>query len=143
MQKLHLSNDFSIKLDLNHEDQIKDAANDILKSNKSIVFEDSCPGLRSSIAAKLPTIFVPSNIPTVIDKDIEFGVYARGIIEDENGQGSEFADLDAANVNVRSHKGVTHDFHHKYMNYIQAHLYNQLNDKHFFLNVVLRFLLIK
>ena len=42
-----------------------------IKSNKSIVFEDSCPGLRSSLAAKLPTIYVPSNIPTVIDEDIE------------------------------------------------------------------------
>ncbi len=41
-----------------------------IKSNKSIVFEDSCPGLRSSLAAKLPTIYIPSNIPTNIDKDI-------------------------------------------------------------------------
>ena len=37
---------------------------------KSIVFEDSCPGLRSSLAAKLPTIYIPSNIPTIIDKDV-------------------------------------------------------------------------
>ena len=41
-----------------------------IKSNKSIVFEDSSPGIRSSLAAKLPTIYVPSNIPTVIDEDI-------------------------------------------------------------------------
>ena len=51
----------------------------------------------------------------VIDKDIEFGISARGIIEAENGNGSEFANLAAANVNVRSHTGVTHDFHHKYL----------------------------
>ncbi|MDC0204322.1 phospholipase D-like domain-containing protein [Flavobacteriales bacterium] len=51
----------------------------------------------------------------VIDKDIEFGVTARGIIEQENVSGSEFATLSAANVNVRSHMGVTHDFHHKYL----------------------------
>ncbi len=51
----------------------------------------------------------------VIDKDIEFGINARGIIEAENGTGSEFATLAAANVNVRSHTGVTHDFHHKYL----------------------------
>ena len=42
-----------------------------IKYNKSIVFEDSSPGLRSSLAANLPTIYVPSNIPAVIDKDID------------------------------------------------------------------------
>jgi len=41
-----------------------------IKSNKSIVFEDSNPGIRSSLAANLPTIYVPSNIPTVIDEDM-------------------------------------------------------------------------
>jgi hypothetical protein len=51
----------------------------------------------------------------IIDKDIEFGVYARGIIEQENGSSSQFANLSAANVNVRSHMGVTHTFHHKYL----------------------------
>ncbi len=38
---------------------------------KSIVFEDSSSGLRSSLSAKLPTIYVPSNIPVQIDKDID------------------------------------------------------------------------
>ena len=42
-----------------------------IKKNKSIVFEDSYPGLKSAIAAKLPTIFVPSNIPTVLDNNIK------------------------------------------------------------------------
>ena len=42
-----------------------------IKKNKSIVFEDSYPGLKSAIAAKLPTIFVPSNIPTVLDENIK------------------------------------------------------------------------
>ncbi len=42
-----------------------------IKNYKSIVFEDSSSGIRSSIAAKLPTIYVPSNIPSVIDKDID------------------------------------------------------------------------
>ena len=46
-----------------------------IKSNKSIVFEDSCPGIKSSLAANLPTIYVPSNIPTVIDKDIKFKLF--------------------------------------------------------------------
>ncbi len=42
-----------------------------IKYNKSVVFEDSSQGLRSSLAAKLPTIYVPSNIPAIIDKDID------------------------------------------------------------------------
>ena len=42
-----------------------------IKPHKSIVFEDSSAGIRSSLAAKLPTIYVPSNIPAVIDKDID------------------------------------------------------------------------
>ena len=50
----------------------------------------------------------------VIDKDIEFGVTVRGIIEQENVSGSEFATLVAASVNVRSHTGVANQFHHKY-----------------------------
>jgi len=51
----------------------------------------------------------------VIDKDIQFGVTARGIIEQENGSGSQFSDLSSASVNVRSHMGVTNTFHHKYL----------------------------
>ena len=46
-----------------------------IKYNKSIVFEDSIQGLRSSLAAKLPTIYVPSNIPSVIDKDIDLKIF--------------------------------------------------------------------
>ena len=52
---------------------------------------------------------------SVINKDIEFGVTARGIIEQENGTGSEFSTLAAASVDVRSHTGVTNIFHHKYL----------------------------
>ena len=50
----------------------------------------------------------------VIAKDGEFGVNVRGIIEQENITGSEFADLIAAGVNVKSHQGVPYQFHHKY-----------------------------
>ena len=50
----------------------------------------------------------------VIDKDIEFGVTVRGIIEQENINGSEFATLAAASVDVRSHTGVANQLHHKY-----------------------------
>ena len=46
-----------------------------IKFNKSIVFEDSIPGLRSSLAAELPTIYVPSNIPADIDKDIDLDCF--------------------------------------------------------------------
>ena len=42
-----------------------------IKENNSIVFEDSNPGLKSSLAAKLPTIFVPSNIPIALDENIK------------------------------------------------------------------------
>ena len=46
-----------------------------IKFNKSIVFEDSIPGLKSSLAAKLPTIYVPSNIPAVIDKEMNLDCF--------------------------------------------------------------------
>ncbi len=42
-----------------------------IKNNNSIVFEDSNQGIKSSLAANLPTIYFPSNIPTVIDNDIK------------------------------------------------------------------------
>ncbi|MAJ90000.1 MAG: hypothetical protein CMD08_01840 [Flavobacteriales bacterium] len=51
----------------------------------------------------------------VIDKDIEFGVVVRGIIESETTPGSEYSNLVNANVDVRSHQGVSHSFHHKYL----------------------------
>ena len=37
----------------------------------SIVFEDSNPGIKSALAANLPTIYVPSNIPTKLEKEIK------------------------------------------------------------------------
>jgi len=40
-----------------------------INKNNSIVFEDSNPGLKSSLAANLPTIFVPSNIPIVLEEN--------------------------------------------------------------------------
>ena len=42
-----------------------------IKANNSIVFEDSNPGLKSSLAANLPTVFVPSNIPMVLEGNIK------------------------------------------------------------------------
>ena len=50
----------------------------------------------------------------VIDVHNSFGTNVRGIIEDVNTTGSEFATLIAAGVNVKSHTGITYAFHHKY-----------------------------
>ena len=50
-----------------------------IKLNKSIVFEDSIPGLKSSLAAKLPTIYVPSNIPAVIEKDMNLDCFVDSL----------------------------------------------------------------
>ena len=50
----------------------------------------------------------------VINKDSQFGVNVRGIIEQQNVNGSEYDNLISNGVNVKSHTGVTHQFHHKY-----------------------------
>jgi len=42
-----------------------------IKPSNSIVFEDSIPGVKSSLSAKIPTICVQSNIPTFFDKEIQ------------------------------------------------------------------------
>ena len=42
-----------------------------IEHNRSIAFEDTNQGLRSSLSAKIPTIFIPSNIPTIIDEDLD------------------------------------------------------------------------
>ncbi len=42
-----------------------------IKNSNSIVFEDSIPGVRSSLSAQIPTICVKSNIPTSFTSDIQ------------------------------------------------------------------------
>ena len=42
-----------------------------IKPYNSIVFEDSNTGIQSALDAKLPIIYVPSNIPTVIDEEFK------------------------------------------------------------------------
>ena len=42
-----------------------------IKNNNSLVFEDSNAGIKSALTANLPTIFIPSNIPTTLDENIE------------------------------------------------------------------------
>ena len=55
-----------------------------IKKNNSIVFEDSNPGLKSSLAANLPTIFVPSNIPIVLDKNIKLDCILNSLGDEKN-----------------------------------------------------------
>ena len=57
-----------------------------IKNSNSIVFEDSIPGVKSAISAKLPTICVKSNIPTYFDKDI----YLKCLV-DSLGDGKNFS----------------------------------------------------
>ena len=55
-----------------------------IKENNSIVFEDSNPGLKSSLAANLPTIFVPSNIPTAIEENIKLDCILDSLGDEKN-----------------------------------------------------------
>ena len=55
-----------------------------INRNNSIVFEDSNPGLISSLAARLPTIFVPSNIPIVLDENIKLDCILDTLGDDDN-----------------------------------------------------------
>ena len=55
-----------------------------IKQNNSIVFEDSNPGLKSSLAADLPTIFVPSNIPIVLDENIKLDCILDSLGDENN-----------------------------------------------------------
>ena len=55
-----------------------------IDEKNSIVFEDSNPGLKSSLAAKLPTIFIPSNIPTVIDQNIKLDCILDSLGDENN-----------------------------------------------------------
>jgi len=55
-----------------------------IKKNNSIVFEDSNPGLKSSLAANLPTIFVPSNIPNVLEENIKLDCILDSLGDENN-----------------------------------------------------------
>jgi len=55
-----------------------------IKKNNSIVFEDSNPGLKSSLAADLPTIFVPSNIPIVLEENIKLDCILDSLGDENN-----------------------------------------------------------
>ena len=55
-----------------------------IKKNNSIVFEDSNPGLKSSLSANLPTIFVPSNIPIVLEENIKLDCVLNTLGDENN-----------------------------------------------------------
>jgi len=55
-----------------------------IEKNNSIVFEDSNPGLQASLAANLPTIFVPSNIPIVLEEDIKLDCILDSLGDENN-----------------------------------------------------------
>ena len=55
-----------------------------IKENNSVVFEDSNPGLKSSLAANLPTIFVPSNIPIVLEENIKLDCILDSLGDENN-----------------------------------------------------------
>ncbi len=55
-----------------------------IKNNNSIVFEDSNPGLKSAFSANLPTIFVPSNIPEIIDENIKLDCILDSLGDEKN-----------------------------------------------------------
>ena len=55
-----------------------------IKKINSIVFEDSNPGLKSSLAVGLPTIFVPSNIPIVLEEDIKLDCILDSLGDENN-----------------------------------------------------------
>ena len=54
-----------------------------IKPSNSIVFEDSIPGVRSSLSAKIPTICVKSNIPTYFDKDLPLKCLVNSLGDDK------------------------------------------------------------
>ena len=55
-----------------------------IDKNNSIVFEDSNPGLKSSLAANLPTIFVPSNIPIILEENIKLDCILDSLGDENN-----------------------------------------------------------
>ena len=55
-----------------------------INKKKSIVFEDSNPGLKSSLAANLPTIYVPSNIPIFLEKNIKLNCILDSLGDEKN-----------------------------------------------------------
>ena len=62
---------------------LKAAALSGIKTSHSIVFEDSIPGVKSSLSARIPTICVKSNIPTYFDKDLPLKCLVNSLGDDK------------------------------------------------------------
>ena len=54
-----------------------------IKTSNSVVFEDSIPGVKSSLSAKIPTICVRSNIPTYFDKELPLKCLLNSLGDDK------------------------------------------------------------
>ena len=71
-----------------------------IKTSNSIVFEDSIPGVKSSLSANIPTICVESNIPTYFDKEIPLKCLVSTIGDDQkNTEVIVGPSLDGSNIN--------------------------------------------
>ena len=55
-----------------------------IEKENSVVFEDSNPGLKSSLAANIPTIFIPSNIPIVLEESIKLDCILDSLGDENN-----------------------------------------------------------
>ena len=67
-----------------------------INKKNSIVFEDSIPGIKSSFAAKLPTICVQSNIPFKVTNDIDLKIrwpVKKPIISDKDKRNLSFREF--------------------------------------------------
>ena len=53
-----------------------------IRTSNSIVFEDSIPGVNSSLSANIPTICVKSNIPTYFDKKLPLKCLVNSLGDD-------------------------------------------------------------
>ena len=55
-----------------------------IRVNESLAFEDSNQGIKAALGARLPTIYVPSNIPTIIDRDVKLDFIVDSLGSDKH-----------------------------------------------------------
>jgi len=79
----------------------------IRKSN-SIVFEDSIPGLRSALLAKIPTICVQSNIPVNFDSEVDLKILI-------NSLGDEYESTKILKGPFISQGNINYDFLNRFL----------------------------
>ena len=81
-----------------------------IKSSNSIVFEDSIPGAKSALSAKIPTICVKSNIPIYFDKDIPIKCLVSSIGDDKKN-------TKILNGPLLKEKYINYEYLVKFLNY--------------------------